>query len=254
MSSYIKSKDNTTKLSAKIYIWKSSNDHPFVSIRITHSFIDILPIKYNPTMYDTSDNEKYQQAISLAERSVFCCYRTIDLFSPELLTWIENNDHILSGVSSENVNSHQFPLLPTPNIYLKIPRSVSSADDTVNDADDDIIHEKIKSNAIQKPQIQPSSSLFAQVMCWGRNRYNVMGHSLISEHENSEFRDVILEPTSLILPSIVILERIKMVSCALRHTLLLTYGGSLFACGDNSEGALGTGDTISRLTFIPEIL
>lgn len=37
-----------------------------------------------------------------------------------------------------------------------------------------------------------------------------------------------------------------MVACSARHTIILTTLGLVYTCGDNTEGALGTGDTDSR--------
>ena len=37
-----------------------------------------------------------------------------------------------------------------------------------------------------------------------------------------------------------------MVACSARHTLVLTTLGLVYSCGDNTEGALGSGDVESR--------
>lgn len=45
------------------------------------------------------------------------------------------------------------------------------------------------------------------------------------------------------------LERVRTIACSPRHTLILSYIGNIYACGENSEGALGLGDTASRSKF-----
>ena len=47
-------------------------------------------------------------------------------------------------------------------------------------------------------------------------------------------------------PLSLCLEIVKMVACSARHTLVLTTLGLVYSCGENTEGALGSGDVISR--------
>lgn len=49
-------------------------------------------------------------------------------------------------------------------------------------------------------------------------------------------------PRPVPIPPSLALERIKMIACSPRHTLLLTALGNVYCCGENSEGALGLGD------------
>ncbi len=57
--------------------------------------------------------------------------------------------------------------------------------------------------------------------------------------------------TEVPLPLRVFKEGVLAVACSPRHTLLLTRAGSLFAYGDNTEGALGMGDSRNRSRFEP---
>lgn len=61
-----------------------------------------------------------------------------------------------------------------------------------------------------------------------------------------EIRDFVQGPRRIPLDRIAALERVRMLACSSNHTLLLTCMGSVFSCGDNSEGALGTGDFVNR--------
>ena len=64
--------------------------------------------------------------------------------------------------------------------------------------------------------------------------------------QDAQLREMVHGPRRIPLDRVIAAERVKMLACSSNHTLLLTCLGSVFACGDNSEGALGTGDLISR--------
>merc|ERR1719197_1552216 len=51
------------------------------------------------------------------------------------------------------------------------------------------------------------------------------------------------------MPKSLALEKIKMISCSPRHTLILSSIGNIYSCGENSEGALGLGDAAPRPSF-----
>jgi alpha-tubulin suppressor-like RCC1 family protein len=63
---------------------------------------------------------------------------------------------------------------------------------------------------------------------------------------SSGLSDLVHGPRRIPLDRLVALERVQSVACSSQHSLLLTAMGSVFACGENSEGALGTGDFLSR--------
>ena len=56
-------------------------------------------------------------------------------------------------------------------------------------------------------------------------------------------------PQVLPIPVSLALERIKTIACSSRHTLILSFLGNVYSCGENSEGALGHGDNFTRSTF-----
>jgi alpha-tubulin suppressor-like RCC1 family protein len=58
--------------------------------------------------------------------------------------------------------------------------------------------------------------------------------------------ELIQDPRPVPRPLSLCLERVKMVSCSARHTLVLTHLGLVYSCGDNTEGALGSGDVVPR--------
>jgi hypothetical protein len=70
--------------------------------------------------------------------------------------------------------------------------------------------------------------------------------SKTTEHDRDYVR---YHPMNIPIPPSINLERIMMIACSQRHVIILTHNGSLYSCGDNTEGALGLGDTFSRQRF-----
>lgn len=78
-------------------------------------------------------------------------------------------------------------------------------------------------------------------MVWGSNINWAAGIS-------TDDKDQIDDPRAVPLPAPILLERVRMLACATRHSLLLTFMNNIYACGDNTEGALGMGDLKPRCT------
>jgi hypothetical protein len=76
---------------------------------------------------------------------------------------------------------------------------------------------------------------------WGHNSFATLGLGQAAAQD-----EYVTEPRAVPMSAFMPLERIKMIACSPRHTLLLTQLGSIFVSGDNSEGALGLGDTLPR--------
>jgi alpha-tubulin suppressor-like RCC1 family protein len=74
------------------------------------------------------------------------------------------------------------------------------------------------------------------VQVWGQNSFFATGTRAPS----------VGNPWPVARPLSLCMETVRMVACSARHTLLLTTLGLVYACGDNTEGALGSGDTDSR--------
>lgn len=96
----------------------------------------------------------------------------------------------------------------------------------------------------------PVQHVAADVQCaelfgWGMDSYGALGLPLSG---NSSTPDL-FTPRPVPMPRAIHLERIKMLACSSRHTLLLTHHGGLYGMGDNFEGALGLGDVLPRAAF-----
>jgi alpha-tubulin suppressor-like RCC1 family protein len=117
------------------------------------------------------------------------------------------------------------------------------------------------------------ASFCSEMIVWGLDSFFSMGLGIgigsagrkLSEHNNNNnnnnndennnndnlvpVQEEVYEPRPLPLTRNLIMERVKLVACSSRHSLLLTHFGSVYSCGDNSEGALGLGDVIPRPSF-----
>ena len=105
------------------------------------------------------------------------------------------------------------------------------------------------------------SSPFAEIYGWGRNTAYLFDKnkekiadrsaSMLTPDVNKKMEDhdtnyVCFNPAAISIPPSIHLERIRMIACSPTHMLVLTYNGSVYSCGDNTEGALGLGDTKNR--------
>ena len=111
-------------------------------------------------------------------------------------------------------------------------------------------------------QILHSPSSCADLLGWGQNTAHNLGFGPLYDddddmNENSNTKsgekngdakndEHAVMPISIPMHPLMMMERVKMIACSPKHTLLLSFHGSLFSCGENSEGALGLGDLYSR--------
>ena len=111
-------------------------------------------------------------------------------------------------------------------------------------------------------QILHSPSSCADLLGWGQNTAHNLGFGPLYDDDddpydnnNNKSKDKkgdarndehAVMPLSIPMHPLMMMERVKMIACSPKHTLLLSFHGSLFSCGENSEGALGLGDLYSR--------
>lgn len=135
---------------------------------------------------------------------------------------------------------------------------------TILDGNESIAASTIDSSTIESIPKKVTTTLVAEntndisfcseLVGWGYNVSNSLGLGTLSNVSRDkkketiirEEEDVVYGVRSIPLDRIIALERVKMIACSNTHTMLLTYMGSLYGCGNNTEGALGTGDLISR--------
>jgi hypothetical protein len=118
------------------------------------------------------------------------------------------------------------------------------------------------------PYNHADASFSAEVMAWGIDVNHSLGlgstlapsssvNDMIdinnggkdeSQSPNSkmELNHHVYNPRTVPMDRMVTVERVLMIACSARHTMVLTQFGSLYSCGENTEGALGHGDFISR--------
>ena len=60
--------------------------------------------------------------------------------------------------------------------------------------------------------------------------------------DESHIAEIIFNPTNVSFRPLTAMESVKLVDCSFCHTLVLTSIGTVYSCGDGSDGQLGHGD------------
>eukprot|EP00981_Chlorochromonas_danica_P004559 scaffold912_cov187-Ochromonas_danica.AAC.37 len=164
----------------------------------------------------------------------------------ELVTVKEELLHPLEDDGSFRV----YLLAPLEELGSERERTSQQASTTIN--------ENISVSDASSSSTPPKSSLFsldgvrgpidADILIWGVDSTTLPPTTSTSQSLNSL---PILSPQPLALPRHLVLERVRMMACSARHMLILSHGGTIFVRGDNSEGALGTGDQLARNGLTP---
>jgi hypothetical protein len=177
-------------------------------------------------------------------------------------TSLSNQETDKNKNKNENISIPPPPLLPRPSgdkelgedvqVYIvsilknEKEKSLSqllfpsiSDKELIKVFDDEETHLNVSSNVNDSQSIVQNASFCSELMTWGLDSCSSMG-----VFGNQE--EAIYEPRLLALDRIISLERVAIIACSTRHTILLTQYGTIFSCGENTEGALGVGDFISR--------
>ena len=106
------------------------------------------------------------------------------------------------------------------------------------------------------PQRLYETACGSDLLVWGSDPNHTTGVGIThknNDNNNSDSNDSIsvdksmyINMQSVPLPISICSQRVRLVACSSRHTLILTGKGQIYACGDNSEGALGVGDLQPR--------
>lgn len=213
---------------------------------------------------------------------------SVDVDDDDLMGGTSNSRHdLLSGrqddeadeahVSRAGATPRRTPRTPrTPSHMREIktptkpipPTPPAESDSSVAGVSTETPTPAVDELCLVSPPYICNPSPFAELVGWGRNSAYLFDKSLDKlksksesaaetaegdeESRKSDPNYVCFNPANIAIPPSVNLERVYMVACSHRHMLLLTYNGSVYSCGDNTEGALGLGDSFNRsaLTLI----
>jgi alpha-tubulin suppressor-like RCC1 family protein len=197
--------------------------------------------------------------VKILSASRFCYYRRFYL-NKSTVEELEAFSELNSTVKSKNLPPPPPPKPPSPKdiaLFIVCAQQLATGegeflsmqefdeDDALDFEVSDDWEVPAKDNNIKNigniNSLEPTPC--AELIGWGHNSQRCLG---VDDEE-------LYEPRSIPLPPSISLERVLMIACSPRHTVLLTYLGNVYSCGENSEGALGHGDVISKsaMTLIP---
>lgn len=103
------------------------------------------------------------------------------------------------------------------------------------------VEAEANANRRERFTVDRDRPLLAELYGWGENLCGCLG----TKDEKARLEPLML-PLNSLLP---VLERVVMVAVSSRHALVLTLLGSVYSCGDGTDGALGHGDLYSTQQF-----
>ncbi len=170
----------------------------------------------------------------------------------------EEDIRLFLVVPSAAADTQPVPAVVAPEAVVlpADPTAHRSVEDTSDEEDDATAQLKKKKGAkgqnspadeaearvAVRPTKKCDASHCSEVVVWGFNSAGSMG--VEGAAEGSE--DRVLDPRSLAVPYSLAIERVSIIACSANHTLILTHLGAVYGCGDNTEGALGMRDLVSR--------
>eukprot|EP01038_Epipyxis_sp_PR26KG_P006372 gene6372-8776_t len=228
-----------------IFIGRSNrNGQIILSIRSTPSLFSPNNLSKGspfPGLSLFSSQNKIDNKSFTKYRINFICYRDFSLSDKLLKIDVISNDLNSSSTSSSNGN------IATRVYILKIITSNPIPTSSILNRHEELIGNNDDNSGVIPLESKNSSindtSFCCSLMGWGYNSDASLG--IHSTNNNNE----VLTPRPIPLPLSIAVEKVHMIACSSRHTLLLTHFGSIYGCGENSEGALGLKDFINRSTF-----
>lgn len=176
--------------------------------------------------------------------------RSVNLFTEVMTQSMESVEAMLSlnpelaKLLDESNRAIRFFLVFPSLVYL--PRELHEHIPTVLTIEEKEMHLE---TAYNPPPIC-DASLCAEMIGWGYDSYYSLGMGESARQLNlGDERDEIFTPRPLPLLRNILMEKVRMIACSSRHSILLTRFGNMYACGDNTDGALGLGDLVTRHTF-----
>ena len=259
---------------------------PRIHFRITHLYSNIVTNNSQITLTNKRNNSDNILYKTLSEQSIFCCYHTYDFTQyPALHTLyskIGTENTLAAKDRSELCSySHARIFLKMPIVIdqtavitdedandtnttanstsINIP-TITPAHDAVTDVlatyhmNTNINTDSTPYSPTASPQRLYETACGSDLLVWGSDPYHTTGVGIThknndNNHNNDSThiaKSMYINMQSVPLPISICSQRVKLVACSSRHTLILTRKGQIYACGDNSEGALGVGDLQPR--------
>lgn len=234
-----------------LYIDRAKDNSLFFWVRTTPEFF---------TKNDTVKSSLFQKRVTVdidcqrvIATSKFCYYRRFDL-NVEAIANIKSNDNTKikknmpapppKPPSSKDIGVYlslsQFKLAERSTEAEHVMDEDVRDNSRVYESDSERTDEKSKrSRSTIKDREVAEITCCAELVGWGQNDCFSLGMA----------NDTQYEPTPVPFPPLLYMEKISMIACSPRHTLILSSFGNVYGCGENSEGALGLGDTTSRMNL-----
>ena len=250
-----------------------------LAFREVKLFIGADPISFNPCFWvrvcfpliatEHQDRVAEKELFSFSRKPIKHKFIDICYCKKHILGQNELDDLDI-GIADTGEKLEDVPLPPPKQskpedigIYLMYDekhRELRSFDDLLEDVTSDMYDygvsmPKTLSGTITFDDVKPPSLAYLNV-------HSVYCSELIGWGENTNLslglpNQGMFSPQPLPIPKSLALEKVKMISCSPRHTLILSSLGNIYSCGENTEGALGLGDTAPRSSFelvmIPDV-
>ena len=158
---------------------------------------------------------------------------------------VDNLDFVDS--TTEAIDTKGFEVLNTKCVSLALVFRMDKGEHVVSSASTGSTTQAQPQPRDEREMLPSQPSSCAELLCWGRNSGNAMGLRGADMRADPEHREgctdsiFLSTPRPVPVPAMLALERVRMIACGPRHSLLLTWHGTLYSCGDNSDGALGLG-------------
>lgn len=168
------------------------------------------------------------------------------------------------GLVESNKQTHSLEAVPPPPPKVVAPEDIRLflLHDTISrdqESFDDLVEDYVSEFADQGHTMAQAQPVRREIMLRAEplkslNANAAYSSELIGWGENSDYSlglatEGSFPPLTIPIPVSLALERIRMIACSPRHTLILSYIGNIYSCGENTEGALGVGDTYTRTSF-----
>jgi hypothetical protein len=121
--------------------------------------------------------------------------------------------------------------------------------------------QQARSSSHAPSKFENEASYCSEVISWGFDGGRSMGLGASAEpadkasgseaeQQQQRQQEMVHNPRTVPLEYSIGIQRVRNIACSSQHSLILTHSGTVYACGENAEGALGLGDRANRSSFI----